>query len=81
MVPFVAFWRGPQIRARSKYSRQLMAEEARRIEIEKHGEDDAGDGALEPGESGEGELLADRVGDSEKQSRDRRALSDSQDET
>jgi len=75
-VPFVAFWRGPQIRARSKYSRQLMAEEARRIEIEKNGEDDAADGALEPGQCGEGEPLAGRVEDSEKRSRDRQALSD-----
>lgn len=70
VVPFVAFWRGPQIRARSKYSRQLMAEEAMRIELEKNGEDDSGDGAYE-GQQGEedgdgGEPLQQRVAEEQR---------------
>lgn len=31
-VPFVAFWKGPEIRRRSKYSRMLMEEERLRVE-------------------------------------------------
>ena len=34
VVPFVAFYKGPWIRAHSPYSKQLMAEEAARIEKE-----------------------------------------------
>ena len=81
VVPFVAFWRGPEIRARSKYSRQLMAEEARRIEIDKNGEDDAGDGAIEPGECGEGEPLSERVDESEKRQQDRRRMASDTEDT
>lgn len=31
IVPFVAFWKGPEIRARSRYSKILMQEERRRV--------------------------------------------------
>ncbi len=34
LVPFVAFFKGPAIRARSKYSKELMREERERIERE-----------------------------------------------
>lgn len=61
VVPFVAFFYGPIIRSHSKYSKQLMAEETRRIEAEKHGEEDPGDGAYEMEEGREGERLDERV--------------------
>ena len=35
-VPFVAFWYGPQIRARSRYSKLLMAEEKERVHRAHH---------------------------------------------
>lgn len=35
LVPFAAFFYGPQIRAHSRYSRQLMAEEHSRLEAER----------------------------------------------
>lgn len=35
LVPFVAFFYGPQIRARSPFSRQLMDDERQEIEDEK----------------------------------------------
>jgi hypothetical protein len=35
VVPFVAFFYGPQIRARSRYSKQLMEEERMRLGTEK----------------------------------------------
>lgn len=42
VVPFVAFWKGPEIRSRSKYSKILMAEEAKRVaEAEKEDEERA----------------------------------------
>lgn len=61
LVPFVAFYFGPQIRARSKYSRLLMAQERENIEKERaeraqHGiqlagtEDVEGDANDTPGE-------------------------------
>jgi hypothetical protein len=31
IVPFIAYWKGPEIRARSKYSKILMEEERRRV--------------------------------------------------
>lgn len=68
-VPFVAFWYGPVIRSHSKYSKQLMAEEAKRIETEKNGKDDAGDGAFELEQGREGEGLEERVEEDQETTR------------
>jgi hypothetical protein len=42
IVPFAAFWRGPQIRARSRYSKRLMEEEKRRVAAVQVGGEEAG---------------------------------------
>ncbi|RSH92160.1 hypothetical protein EHS25_008575 [Saitozyma podzolica] len=42
IVPFAAFWRGPQIRARSRYSKLLMEEEKRRVAAVQVGGEEAG---------------------------------------
>jgi hypothetical protein len=44
-IPFIAFYYGPRIRARSKYSKELMTEEKARIGAER-GEKVRGDGQL-----------------------------------
>lgn len=42
IVPFAAFWKGPQIRARSRYSKLLMEEEKRRVAAVQVGGEEAG---------------------------------------
>jgi type II secretory pathway component PulM len=42
LVPFVAFFYGPQIRARSKYSRELMAQEREALEKEREAREKRG---------------------------------------
>jgi type II secretory pathway component PulM len=49
VVPFVAYWKGPEIRARSKYSKILMAEERARVAAANREEQER---AQEAGEEG-----------------------------
>lgn len=52
IVPFIAFWKGPEIRARSKYSKILMEQERRRVEQDQR---EKAEREAEDEELGEGE--------------------------
>lgn len=56
LVPFVAFYKGPQIRARSKYSRELMKEERERIQSEQSAHLGGEEGKLERAMAGREEV-------------------------
>jgi hypothetical protein len=49
-VPFVAYWKGPQIRARSRYSKLLIEEERRRVAAVHRGGEEAGGEEVEIGQ-------------------------------
>lgn len=88
VVPFVAYWKGPEIRARSKYSKILMAEEAARVaESEKEDRERAAEEAedaeyglggsehtipMQDRQSGIGGGLGDDLGSDKRKLHDRR---------
>jgi hypothetical protein len=56
-IPYIAFFKGPWIRERSPYSRILMAEEKKRVELEAGMQDkEAADVEAQRQEDGEAEL-------------------------
>lgn len=64
VVPFVAYYRGPEIRSRSKYSKILMAEERKRVvDAEREDKERNLEEAAEAGyTAGEGQIASSEKG-------------------
>jgi hypothetical protein len=66
-VPYIAFFKGPWIRERSPYSRILMAEEKKRVELEAGMQDkEARDVEMQRQEDGEAELGSEVIEEEER---------------
>jgi len=69
-IPYIAFFKGPWIRERSPYSRILMAEEKKRVELEAGmQEKEASDVEAQRQEDGEAELNSQVVAEEEQAER------------
>jgi hypothetical protein len=65
-IPYIAFFKGPWIRERSPYSRILMAEEKKRVELEAGMQDkEASDVEAQRQEDGEAELSSQAMAEEE----------------
>jgi hypothetical protein len=72
-IPYIAFFKGPWIRERSPYSRILMAEEKKRVELEAGLQDrDAADVEMQRQEDGEAEIGAEVIEEHEREKRGHR---------
>jgi hypothetical protein len=66
-IPYIAFFKGPWIRERSPYSRILMAEEKKRVELEAGMQDkEASDVEAQRQEDGEAELSSQVMAEEEQ---------------
>jgi hypothetical protein len=72
-VPYIAFFKGPWIRERSPYSRILMAEERKRVELEAGLQDkEARDVEVQRQEEGEAELGNEMIAEDERTQMERK---------